>query len=73
MVEIASRARLEISAVIQYVIDGIAGNKVNKVILYGAKSISELKRKFDVYEVMKNKLKHSKTDDRKKNRAVQNR
>lgn len=44
MMEIASRARVEVSAVIQYIIDGIHDEEVNKVILYGAKNISELKR-----------------------------
>lgn len=66
MMEIASRTKLEISAVIQYIIDGIADDEVNKFVLYGAKSISDLKRKLDVYEMMKNKSKHSKTDDRKR-------
>lgn len=46
-------------------IDGIA-DEVNKIVLYGARSISDLKRKLDVYEMMKNKVKHSKMDDRKK-------
>lgn len=45
MLEIASRAKLEISAVMQYIIDGIADDEVNKIVLYRAKSISELKRK----------------------------
>lgn len=66
MMEIASRAKLEISAVIQYIIDGIADDEVNKIVLYGARSISDLKRKLDVYEMMKNKVKHSKTDRKKK-------
>lgn len=66
MMEIASGTKLEISAVIQYIIDGIADDGVIKIALYGAKSISDLKRKLDVYEIMKNKSKHSKTDDRKR-------
>lgn len=51
----------------KYNADGITDDEVNKVILYGAKSITELKRKLDIYDMMKNKSKHSfKTDDRKK-------
>lgn len=45
MLEISSQAKVELSAVIQYIIDGISDDEVNKVILYGAKNISELKRK----------------------------
>lgn len=50
MLEIASQAKVEISAVIQYIIDGITDDEVNKVILYDAKSITELKRKLDIYD-----------------------
>lgn len=45
MLEISSQAKVEMNAVIQYIINGISDDEVNKVILYGAKSISELKRK----------------------------
>lgn len=62
MMEIGSRVKMEVSAVIQYIIDGIQDDKVNKIILYGAKNISELKRKLEVYETMKNKSKQDKTD-----------
>lgn len=55
MMEIASRVGMEIRAVIQYIIDGIHDEEVNKIILYGAKSISELERKLEVYEVMESK------------------
>ncbi|XP_029178535.1 uncharacterized protein K02A2.6-like [Nylanderia fulva] len=66
MLEIASRAKLEISAVIQYIIDGIADDEVNKIVLYGARSISDLKHKLDIYEIMKIRSRHSKTEDRKR-------
>jgi len=57
MLEIASRMTMDISTVIQYIIDGIVDEEVNKSILYGAKSIPELKNKFVLYERMKNKCK----------------
>lgn len=67
MLEIAAQANVKISAVIQYIIDGIDDDETNKIILYGAQSISELKRKFDTYEAMRAKWKViSKTDNRKK-------
>jgi len=66
LLEIASRMKMETSTIIQYIIDGIA-DEINKVILYGAKSISKLKRKFDLYKAMKNKSKDNfKIDKRKK-------
>lgn len=45
MLEISSQTKVEMSAVIQYIIDGISDDEVNKVILYGAKSILELMHK----------------------------
>lgn len=70
MLEIAARANVEISAVIQYIIDGVDDDETNKIILYDAKSISELKRKFETYEAMKAKSKsRAKADDRKKKDA----
>jgi len=70
MLEIASRAKMETSAIIQYIIDDIIDDEANKVILYGAISISELKRKFDLYETVKSRSKyHIETDERKKKSA----
>lgn len=66
MMEIASRVKLETSAVKQYIINGIADDEANKIDLYGARSISDLKRKLDIYEMIKNKSKSPKTDDRKR-------
>jgi len=58
MLEIASQVEMTTESVIRYIIDGIVDEEVNKTILYDAKSISELRRKFDIYEAMKNKSKH---------------
>lgn len=62
---------MEISAVIQYIIDGIVDDEVNKTILYGAETISQLKAKLNTYEKMKSRIKNTgnariKSDDLKK-------
>lgn len=54
MMEIASHADIETEAKIQYIIDGIQDEPVNKSILYGATSIQELRKKLIQYEAMKN-------------------
>ena len=53
MREIGSRAYVEEEAVIQYIIDGIMDEPVNKIVLYGAKSFSEFKGKIKLYEQIK--------------------
>ncbi|CAK9801710.1 Transposon Ty3-I Gag-Pol polyprotein [Anthophora plagiata] len=53
MFDIAKQANMESSAVIKYIIDGIRDEEANKIILYGAKNIRELKEKFALYETMK--------------------
>jgi len=40
---------MKTSAITQYIIDGMIDDEVNKIILYGAESISEFKHKFDIY------------------------
>lgn len=54
MMEIASHADLETEAKIQYIIDGIQDEPVNKTVLYGAQNIKELRKKLTQYEAMKN-------------------
>ncbi|XP_076163145.1 uncharacterized protein LOC143144525 [Ptiloglossa arizonensis] len=41
MLDIASRVDVETDAVVRYIIDGIQDEECNKVVLYGARSISE--------------------------------
>lgn len=53
MMEIASHANVELEATIQYIIDGIQGEPVNKSVLYGATNIQELRKKLIQYEAMK--------------------
>jgi predicted aspartyl protease len=57
MLEIGSQAKIETQAIIQYIIDGIEGDESNKVVLYGAKDVKELKEKLDIYERMRSKNK----------------
>ena len=53
VLEIAKQADMEVSAVIKYITDGVQDEKSNKMILYGAKNIRELKEKLESYETMK--------------------
>jgi len=66
MVEVAARANVEKKAVIQYIIDGIDDEGYRKSVLYGAKSIRELKDKFDIYVEMRDKTKPKPNENKKK-------
>lgn len=69
MLEIAAQANVDTRSVIQYIINGVQDDAVNKTILYGAKTIRELKERFAQYETMKDgkvKPKQTKMDGKKK-------
>jgi len=51
--EIASHANIELEAKIQYIIEGIPDEPLSKTILYGAKNITDLRKRLTQYEVMK--------------------
>ncbi|XP_011685291.1 PREDICTED: uncharacterized protein LOC105448446 [Wasmannia auropunctata] len=70
MMEIAERADVEIKAVIQYIIDGIDDEGYRKSILYGAKTIRELKDKFDTYVELRDKTGENKRHENKKKLSV---
>ena len=53
MRELASRGKIELDAVFEYVINGLNDNSSNKIILYGAKSVGEFKDKLKDYEKMR--------------------
>ncbi|XP_045466745.1 uncharacterized protein LOC123675430 [Harmonia axyridis] len=55
MREIASRANIEDEVIIQYIIDGIQDESLNKVILYGARNFQEFKEKVKLYETISKK------------------
>lgn len=48
---------MESSVIIRYIIVGTRDEEINKVILYGAKNIRELKEKLTMSEVMKENAK----------------
>ncbi|KMQ93348.1 enzymatic poly [Lasius niger] len=70
MIELATQARVKIRATIQYIVAGIQDDPANKTILYGAKTIRELKERFVQYECMRNEMKGKskplKTEEKKK-------
>ncbi|KAG5308159.1 TF28 protein, partial [Pseudoatta argentina] len=59
MMEIASHADIELEAKIQYIIEGIPDEPLSKTILYGARSINDLRKRLTQYEAMKNIQKSS--------------
>jgi len=50
MMEIASHADIELEAKIQYIIEGISDEPLSKTILYGAKNITDLRKRLTQYE-----------------------
>jgi len=70
MLEIAAQADVDTRSVIQYIIEGIQDDAVNKTILHGAKTIRELKERFTQYEAIrmegKSKMRQSKPEEKKK-------
>lgn len=60
MLDIANQSKIEVGAVIQYIIDGISDYEQNKSVLYGAKSIKELKDKLKIYELIKERSNQNK-------------
>ncbi|XP_043063249.1 uncharacterized protein LOC122319695 [Drosophila yakuba] len=59
MKDIASRGKVEEEALIQYVIDGIDELSLNKSVLYGARNLSDFKRKLKDYQIINIKSKFS--------------
>lgn len=57
MFDIAKQASMKSLAVIKYIINGICDEETNKIILYGAKHIWELKEKFTLYKAVKENAK----------------
>ncbi|KAK9503657.1 hypothetical protein O3M35_010172 [Rhynocoris fuscipes] len=53
MKEIANRGSIDDESLIQHIIEGIPDYESNKVILYGATSLYDLKKRIKVYEKMK--------------------
>ncbi|KYN05238.1 hypothetical protein ALC62_03866 [Cyphomyrmex costatus] len=55
MKEIAARGKIEAEALMKYVIDGIQDDTQSKIILYGAKKLTDFKEKLKVYETIRKK------------------
>ena len=66
MRELATRGEIEDAALIEYVIEGLPDEEINKTVLYGAKTISEFKEKLKIYEKLKEKQCREKRDSREK-------
>lgn len=56
MKELGKRGKMADYVAIKYIIDGIQDNEINKVMLYGVTTYSDLKEKLKVYETMKGKM-----------------
>ncbi|CAK1589138.1 unnamed protein product [Parnassius mnemosyne] len=56
MKELALHGKVEDAALIAYVIDGIRGLDINKVILYGATDKNNFRRKLEIYSAFKTKM-----------------
>lgn len=55
MRELGSRANIDAETIIQYIIDGIPDDQVNKIVLYGAKNFGDFKEKVKLYNQIKTK------------------
>lgn len=56
MKELASRGSIDVESLIEYIIDGIPDATANKVVLYEASNLTELKEKLNVYSKIRSKL-----------------
>ncbi|XP_066585643.1 uncharacterized protein PF3D7_1120000-like [Prorops nasuta] len=60
MQEIEAQGDIEIDSLLEYIINGVQNDEANKVILYNARSLKELKEAFDVYDKIKLNIKKEK-------------
>jgi len=67
MLEIAEQGYIEEDALIQYIVDGLPDEDSNKTSLYEACTISELKKKLEVYDRLKERIQKKKTPMKKDN------
>lgn len=59
LLEIAKPIALDEGSIIEYFVEGIPDTKMNKIVLYQAKSVSQLKEQIDVYEKVRGPLTQS--------------
>jgi len=67
MLEIAEQGYIEEDALIQYIVEGLPDEDSNKTSLYEACTISELKKKLEVYDRLKERIQKKKTPMKKDN------
>lgn len=67
MQEIASQGYIEEDALVQYIVDGMPDDKASKAVLYNSRTIRELKKNFEIYDRMREKMQRKKVG--KKNHA----
>lgn len=65
MQEIADQGHIEEDSLIQYIIDGVQDDDCNKIMLYNAGTIRELKKCFEIYDRAKEKRQRRKTAAKK--------
>lgn len=61
MQEIASQGYIEEDALIQYIIDGMPDDEVSKTVLYNSRTTRELKKNFEIYDRMKERVQRKRT------------
>lgn len=70
MKELVARGKIEPEALIQYVIDGITDDTLNKLILYGTKKLADFKERLKVYEIIrKRNTEREREDDSRKGKC----
>ncbi|XP_034934770.1 uncharacterized protein [Chelonus insularis] len=72
MLDIASRADVEVRTVIKYIIEGVPDDPVNKTMLYRVQTVKQLKERFKEYENMKSgmKIKGDRKEQSSKNKQA---
>lgn len=66
MQEIASQECVEEEALIEHIIDGIQDDEINKTVLYGARSLYDMRKQLELYDRRKEKLTEHKKQVNKK-------
>lgn len=70
MKELAARGKIEPEALIQYVIDNITDDMLNKLILYRTKKLADFKEMLKVYEIIrKRNTEREREDDSRKGKC----
>lgn len=71
VIDMAAPAKFETAAIIRYIVNGIQDSAANKMFLYSAKTISELKEKVRVYEEATKKDVKDKSTTKEKDKEIE--